>query len=355
MDIMIAVQDVCVSSQWLTAIILSLCCFLPSCLPAGQTVDYASIESVVTRQGDTALLRCTSDGISKGAWLNRSSIIFAGNDKWSVDPRVSIVSSGGEYSLQIQKVDVTDDGLYTCSVQSERNPKPKHLHLVVKVPPKIYDISSDITVNEGSNVSLICTASGKPDPTISWRHITPLARKYDSGEYLNITGITRDQAGDYECSAMNDIASPDTKTVKVIVKFAPAIHEMKSHGVGLGRTALLRCEAAAVPTPSFEWYKGEKRINKGQGIDIKNLSSRSVLTVTNMTEDRYGNYTCVAANILGRANASVPLIPIIEPTATSAVSRSAPNTAPYGSTGRAEVLLACRYLILALSSFISVY
>lgn len=42
-------------------------------------------------------------------------------------------------------------------------------------------------------------------------------RKYDSGEYLNITGITRDQAGDYECSALNDIASPDTKTVKVTV------------------------------------------------------------------------------------------------------------------------------------------
>ncbi|XP_042272777.1 neuronal growth regulator 1 isoform X2 [Thunnus maccoyii] len=284
------------------------------------------------------------DGISKGAWLNRSSIIFAGNDKWSVDPRVSIVSSVGdkhEYSLQIQKVDVTDDGQYTCSIQSERNPRPKLLNLIVKVPPKIYDISSDITVNEGSNVSLICTASGKPEPSISWRHITPLARKYDSGEYLNITGITRDQAGDYECSALNDIASPDTKTVKVTVNFAPAIHEMKSHGVGLGRTALLRCEAAAVPSPTFEWYKGEKRIIKGQGIDIKSLSSRSVLTVTNMTEDRYGNYTCVASNNLGTANASVPLIP--------------PNTAPYGSTGSAHVPLACRYLVLALSSFISVY
>lgn len=75
------------------------------------------------------------DGISKGAWLNRSSIIFAGNDKWSVDPRVSIVSSVGdkhEYSLQIKKVDVSDDGQYTCSIQSERNPWPKLLNLIVK-------------------------------------------------------------------------------------------------------------------------------------------------------------------------------------------------------------------------------
>ncbi|XP_055068476.1 neuronal growth regulator 1 isoform X2 [Misgurnus anguillicaudatus] len=359
MDIMIAVQDACVSGQWLTAIILSLCCFLPSCLPAGQTVEYASSESVVSRQGDTAMLRCyLLDGISKGAWLNRSSIIYAGNDKWSGDPRVSIVSNVGdkhEYSLQIQKVDVTDEGLYTCSIQSERNPRPKLIQLIVKVPPKIYDISSDITVNEGSNVSLICTASGKPEPKISWRHITPSARKYESGEYLNITNITRDQAGDYECGAENDISSPDTKTVRVTVNFPPAIHEMKTHGVRPGQMALLRCEAAAVPSPAFEWYKGEKRINMGQGIDIKNLSSRSILTVKNMTQDRYGNYTCVAVNRLGTANASVPLSPIIEPTTSSAVSSPAPNTAPYGSTGGADVLLACRYLILALSSLLSIY
>uniref|UniRef100_A0A3B3QFD0 Neuronal growth regulator 1 n=1 Tax=Paramormyrops kingsleyae TaxID=1676925 RepID=A0A3B3QFD0_9TELE len=326
MDMMMMAQDACASGQWLTAIFLSLCCFLPSCLPAGQTVDYAwmGVENVVSRQGDTALLRCyLLDGLSKGAWLNRSSIIFAGDDKWSVDPRVSIVTSVGdkhEYSLQIKKVDVTDDGQYTCSVQNEHNPRSKHIQLTVKVPPKIYDISNDITLNEGSNVSLICMASGKPEPTISWRHITPLAKKYESGEYLIINGITRDQAGDYECSAQNDISFPDMKTVKVTVNFSPTIHEMKSTGVGLGRTALLRCEAAAVPSPTFEWYKGEKRLSKGQGIDIKNLSSRSILSMTNMTEDRYGNYTCVASNKLGTANASVLLIPIIEPTPASPVS-----------------------------------
>ncbi|KAK3575491.1 hypothetical protein QTP86_027950 [Hemibagrus guttatus] len=50
-------------------------------------------------------------------------------------------------------------------------------------------------------------------------------------------------------------------------------------------------------------------LSKGQaGIDIKNVSSRSILTVSNITEDRYGNYTCVAVNKLGTANASVSLI-----------------------------------------------
>lgn len=58
------------------------------------------------------------------------------------------------------------------------------------VPPKIYDISSDITVNEGSNVSLICTASGKPEPVISWRHITPLG-EFTSHVPMLMTGRMR--------------------------------------------------------------------------------------------------------------------------------------------------------------------
>lgn len=73
------------------------------------------------------------DGASKGAWLNRSSIIFAGGDKWSVDPRVSIATANKrEYSLQIQDVDVSDDGPYTCSVQTQHTPRTMQVYLTVK-------------------------------------------------------------------------------------------------------------------------------------------------------------------------------------------------------------------------------
>jgi len=34
-------------------------------------------------------------------------------------------------------------------------------------------VSEDITVNEGSNVTLSCLASGRPDPIITWRLLNP--------------------------------------------------------------------------------------------------------------------------------------------------------------------------------------
>ena len=41
----------------------------------------------------------------------------------------------------------------------------------VQVPPDIVDdrSTSDVTVNEGDNVTLTCTATGKPTPRIVWR------------------------------------------------------------------------------------------------------------------------------------------------------------------------------------------
>lgn len=41
------------------------------------------------------------------------------------------------------------------------------------VPAYIYRVSEDITVNEGSNVTLSCLANGRPDPSITWRLLNP--------------------------------------------------------------------------------------------------------------------------------------------------------------------------------------
>uniref|UniRef100_A0A8C5D7X5 Ig-like domain-containing protein n=1 Tax=Gouania willdenowi TaxID=441366 RepID=A0A8C5D7X5_GOUWI len=246
------------------------------------------------------------DKVSKVAWLNRSNIIFAGQDKWSLDPRVDLVTKGQlEYSLRIQKVDVYDEGSYTCSIQTKQQPKTSQVYLIVQVPASIYKVSEDIVVNEGSNVTLSCLASGRPDPLITWRLLNPSAEPLDGEEYLDIMGIMRNQAGRYECKASNDVATPDVKYVNVVVNYPPTIKKTQSSETPVGRIGTLQCDATAVPNPEFEWYRDEKRLSNNQAINIQILGSTTILMIANVTEEDYGNYTCVASNRLGVQNASL--------------------------------------------------
>ncbi|MBN3289626.1 LSAMP protein, partial [Polypterus senegalus] len=131
------------------------------------------------------------------------------------------------------------------------------------------------------------------------------AEELDGDEYLEISGITREQAGRYECKASSDGLAPDVKYVNVVVNYPPQIMESVNAEIEVGRTGVLQCDALAVPKPDFEWYRDDKRLYSTQGIHIQNYGTHSVLTVANVTEDHYGNYTCVATNKLGINNASL--------------------------------------------------
>ncbi|KAJ1213443.1 hypothetical protein NDU88_001080 [Pleurodeles waltl] len=268
------------------------------------SVDFTrSTDNITVRQGDTAIIRCyVEDTNSKVAWLNRSGIIFAGQDKWSQDPRVVLErQTPPEYSLRIQKVDTLDEGPYTCSVQTQRHPKTSQVHLIMQVPPKSTNISSDITVNEGSNVTLVCMANGCPEPLLTWRHLTPKVREFEGEEeYLDILGITREQSGKYGCKAGNKVASDDVKQGHC---------ELSPNHHGVQRLRGLHGQACL---PALRGFSGAhtsicvvQRIKSAQGLEIRNIRSCSILLVSNVTEEQYGNYTCVATNKLDFTNTSL--------------------------------------------------
>lgn len=55
-------------------------------------------------------------------------------------------------------------------------------------------------------------------------------------EYLEITGITREQSGEYECSASNDVSAPVVQRVKVTVNCESLGPSGDRAGAGQGHT-----------------------------------------------------------------------------------------------------------------------
>ncbi|XP_036379959.1 neurotrimin isoform X2 [Megalops cyprinoides] len=280
--------------------------------------DNKVMDNITVRQGETVFLRCSQgDVVTHTAWLNRSSILYAGEDKWSVDPRVSlVVLNEEEFTIKIENVDISDEGQYICAVQTRSRPRTTSVHVIVQVPPKIINLSKDIAVNEGSNVTLMCFANGKPEPTVTWKLLSSTGLVSED-EYLEIPSITRQRAGTYECTAINEV-STDVQTVELTVNYPPSVTEGRDVGVTLGQTGVLQCEADAVPAADFEWYRDDRRLfNDLDSIEIEDNGKISTLTFYNVSEVDYGNYTCVAINKLGSANTSMVLYEVIEPTSST--------------------------------------
>lgn len=70
------------------------------------------------------------------AWLNRSNILYAGNDRWTSDPRVQLlINTPEEFSILITQVGLGDEGLYTCSFQTRHQPYTTQVYLIVHGEP----------------------------------------------------------------------------------------------------------------------------------------------------------------------------------------------------------------------------
>ncbi|XP_064437890.1 igLON family member 5 isoform X1 [Mirounga angustirostris] len=225
-----------------------------------QSLEFSSpADNYTVCEGDNATLSCFIDEhVTRVAWLNRSNILYAGNDRWTSDPRVRLlINTPEEFSILITQVGLGDEGLYTCSFQTRHQPYTTQVYLIVHVPARIVNISSPVTVNEGGNVNLLCLAVGRPEPTVTWRQLRDGFTS--EGEILEISDIQRGQAGEYECVTHNGVNSaPDSRRVLVTVNYPPTITDVTSARTALGRAALLRCEAMAVPPADFQWYKDDR-------------------------------------------------------------------------------------------------
>ena len=77
----------------------------------------------------------------------------------------------------------------------------QYLILCLSTVPSNIEAVQDQNVTEGDNLTLICAASGMPQPKVYW--IKPNGQSV-AGNALKIVNINRSEDGKYKCEASNE-------------------------------------------------------------------------------------------------------------------------------------------------------
>ncbi|XP_048828248.1 ADAMTS-like protein 3 isoform X1 [Brienomyrus brachyistius] len=193
----------------------------------------------------------------------------------------------------------------------------------------LMDFEEDIRMNAGQNailtnatrsVTLLCTAQGSPEPSVSWTiDGQPLRQtervSLDGTGVLHISNPSVDDQGVYQCTATNELGS-DTQSSQLFMAEPPIIAASKSdvsdaqssvlQVVVGGRVAVdpkanisLLCPVSGMPRPNITWSKAEGSMTPN-AVPLPDGS----LLLREVSPDEFGTYSCTASNHLGVAVAS---------------------------------------------------
>nr|XP_053631942.1 hemicentin-2-like [Cherax quadricarinatus] len=269
--------------------------------------------------GDTATLTCPilDPGNDSVSWIRGRDqrlltvgiYTYTNEDRFSV-PRQEQVKS---WQLQIHGVRESDSGEYECQV-STRPPTSWILRLRVEDPywPKMDVAPTDVHTVEGKTVTLTCRASSQVQPVITWtKNDLPLTSdRYQithDGD-LVLSAVSVSDTGHYVCSAVNPYGSVESGAQLRVEETTRIIRAPRDRVRGRGEAAVFRCKVAVDSDLELNvnWLVNGVLVDYDKNPRLLR-QPKNGLTVSLVTEDDAGVYTCVASTPLDSVNASATL------------------------------------------------
>ncbi|XP_063100238.1 hemicentin-2 isoform X2 [Cavia porcellus] len=225
---------------------------------------------------------------------------------------VALATSGG--TLQIEKVDLRDEGIYTCTATNLAGESKKDVAVKVLVPPNIEPGPINQAVLENTSITLECLASGVPPPDVSWfKGHQPVSARTGltvskDGRSLRIEQAQLSDAGSYRCVASNVAGSTELQ-YGLRVHVAPQITLAPSlpGPVLLGAPVRLSCNASGVPSPTLMWLKDGNPVSPAGTPGLQVFPGGRVLALASARTSDSGSYSCVAVSAVGEDRRDVTL------------------------------------------------
>ncbi|XP_044068676.1 basement membrane-specific heparan sulfate proteoglycan core protein isoform X9 [Siniperca chuatsi] len=207
--------------------------------------------------------------------------------------------------LRIENLEQSNEGVYICRASSVYGQAQDTARLTIQALPKVMiNVRTSVqTVMIGNSVEFECQAVGDPEPTVKWSKVggSLPAHIMVKGGMLRIDQVTEADAGQYRCTATNNVGSVQSQVV-LNVQSLPQIAALpETKEVTVGSDAVLPCVASGYPVPEIKWSKVEG------ALPPKCFQEVNVLTVPRVTHDDSGTYVCTASNKQGKVEAFTTL------------------------------------------------
>ncbi|XP_052474650.1 carcinoembryonic antigen-related cell adhesion molecule 5 isoform X5 [Carassius gibelio] len=267
-----------------------------------------------------------TETITVGTWLFGPSILFF----WY--PGGVLTGSGHQngtefnnstYQLTLTSVTLKNSGLYVLEALQLKTQAKIALDVQEPVSNLTAFVNATNLVEFNDTVTFTCSANGTPQ-WFSWTNgsstVTAGGRVVlgNGGRDFIISGVTRYDEGPFKCLVVNNISKAESQPMNLSISYGPSNLRVtaspeKSEYIS-GSDITLSCSADSKPTASFYW------MFNGNPLDV----SGPTYDLTHATQNRTGEYTCVAQNAVTLRNvAETKKINIVDP--ISAVTISAGN------------------------------
>uniref|UniRef100_A0A5F9DSA6 Neurofascin n=1 Tax=Oryctolagus cuniculus TaxID=9986 RepID=A0A5F9DSA6_RABIT len=262
--------------------------------------------SQMVLRGMDLLLECIASGVPTPdiAWYKKGGDLPSDKAKFE----------NFNKALRITNVSEEDSGEYFCLASNKMGSIRHTISVRVKAAPYWLDEPKNLVLAPGEDGRLVCRANGNPKPTVQWmvngeplQSAPPNPNREVAGDTIIFRDTQISSRAVYQCNTSNEHGYLLANAFVSVLDVPPRMLSPRNQliRVILYNRTRLDCPFFGSPIPTLRWFKN----GQGSNLDGGNyhVHENGSLEIKMIRKEDQGIYTCVATNILGKAENQVRL------------------------------------------------
>ncbi|XP_051932014.1 neural cell adhesion molecule L1-like protein isoform X2 [Hippocampus zosterae] len=207
--------------------------------------------------------------------------------------------------LIVPSIEQEDSGKYRCKAKNKHGEVVHYFTVTVEEPPQ-WQLEPESQLSMiGSDVLIKCSATGTPQPTITWRvnglplHEAPAANRKVFDDTIVLHNAKASDSAVYQCQASNRHGTLLANANIMVMNLPPMIltKEGEDYTAVEGRGVMMHCNVFSSPPSAITWSKDESSESlAGPRFTVHDNGS---LEIYRAEKEDTGQYTCYAKNTEG--------------------------------------------------------